>query len=292
MFDVVIIGKGPAGISSSLYTVRGNLSTLVVAKDFSGLYKSDKIDNYYGFVETITGKDLLEDGVKQAKRLGVTFAEDEIVGISYNGSFNVIGKHGTYEASAVILAVGQPGKKLTIKGIKDFEGRGISYCSTCDGFFYRDKKVGVIGYTDFAVHEASELLTYTKDITLFTNGREPDMDEQSQKVLQQLKVNDKPITRIAGGEFVEKIELSDGTSQNVDGVFIAYGSASAVEFALKMGVLTENNAVVVAKDGSTNIPGLYACGDCTGTFKQISVAVGQGALTGKAVLDYVKKLKK
>ncbi|HBN83105.1 MAG TPA: NAD(P)/FAD-dependent oxidoreductase [Clostridiales bacterium] len=292
MVDVVIIGKGPAGISSSLYTVRGNLSTLVVAKDFGGLYKTDKIDNYYGFPETITGKELMDNGVKQAKRLGVEFAEDEIVDITYDGSFNVIGNRGTYKAMAVILAVGQPGRKLSLKGIKDFEGKGISYCSTCDGFFYRDKKVGVIGYTDFAVHEASELLTYTKDITLFTNGRDLEIDEQSKDILQQLKVNNKPIAGIGGGDYVEEVEFTDGTSESVGGVFIAYGSASALSFALKMGVLTENNAVVVDKDGSTNIPGLFACGDCTGTFKQISVAVGQGAMAGKAVLDYVKKLKK
>lgn len=292
MFDVVIIGKGPAGISSSLYTVRGNLSTLVVAKDFGGLYKTDKIDNYYGFAETVSGAELLENGVKQAKRLGVKFADDEVVDITYDGSFNVIGKAGTYKASSVILAVGQPGKKLSLKGIKELEGKGISYCSTCDGFFYRNKKVGVIGYTDYAVHEASELLTYTKDITLFTNGQELEVDEQSKSILQQLKVNSKPILGIGGEEYVERIDLSDGTSENVDGVFIAYGSASAVTFALKMGVLTNNNAVMIEPDGSTNIPGLFACGDCTGVFKQISVAVGQGALAGKSALDYVKKLKK
>lgn len=292
MYDVVIIGKGPAGISSSLYTVRGNLSTLVVAKDFGNLYKTDKIDNYYGFPDTITGKELLENGVKQAKRLGVKFADDEVVGITFDGTFNVIGKQETYRALSVILAVGQPGKKLSLKGIKDFEGKGISYCSTCDGFFYRNKKVGVIGYTDFAVHEASELLTYTNDVTIFTNGQELKIDEHSDSVIRRFNVNNKPIARIAGDDFVERIEFTDGTSENTDGIFIAYGSASAVEFALKMGVLTENNAVVTEKDGSTNIPGLFACGDCTGGFKQISVAVGQGAVTGKSVLDYVKTMKK
>jgi thioredoxin reductase (NADPH) len=292
MFDVIVIGQGPAGISASLYTVRGNCSTLVVAKDFGSLYKADKIDNYYGFPETISGKELLENGIKQAKRLGVEFAQDEIVGISYDDAFNVIGKQNTYRARSVILAVGQPGRKLALKGIKEFEGKGISYCVTCDGFFYRNKKVGVLGYTDYAVHEASELLTYTEDITLFTNGKKLEVDEQSEKMLSQFKVTDKPIASVSVSEFVEKIEFTDGTAEEVDGIFVAYGSASAVEFALKLGVLTENNAIVTEKDGSTGIPGLFACGDCTGVFKQISVAVGQGAMAGKAALDYVKKLKK
>ena len=292
MYDVIIIGKGPGGISASLYTVRGNLSTLVVSKDYGSLYKADKIDNYYGFLETVSGKELLENGIKQATRLGVKFVDDEIVGITSDGNFSVIGKKNTYQSKAVILAVGQPGKKLSLPGIKDFEGKGISYCTTCDGFFYRNKKVGVLGYTDYAMHEAEELMTYTKDITIFTNGQKLEIDDKYSGMLSRYKVIEKPISQISGGDFIEKVEFTDKTSENVDGIFVAYGSASALEFALKMGVMTENNALVTDKDGSTGIPGLYACGDCTGVFKQISVAVGQGAIAGKSVLSYVKNLYK
>lgn len=292
MTDVIIIGKGPAGISASLYTIRGNLSTRVIGKDYGSLYKADKIENYYGFPEPISGKDLLDNGIQQAKRLGVEFEEDEIVGITFDGSYNVIGKNKTYQAKAVVLAVGQPGKKPSVKGLKNFEGKGVSYCTTCDGFFYKNKKVGVLGYTDYAVHEAQELLTYTKDITLFTNGNELEVDEKLNSLVDQFKVVTEPISGISGSEFVEKIEFDDSSAVEIDGLFVAYGSASAVEFALKMGVMTKNNALVVDDECFTGIPGLYACGDCTGGFKQISVAVGQGAIAGKNVLTYVKGLYK
>ena len=162
MYDVVIVGDGPAGISASLYTVRANLKTMVVGKGDSVLAKADKIENYYGFSQPVGGKFLLDEGIKQARSLGVQIIRDEVVGIEKSDAYEVLTTSNRYTCKAVLIATGQPVKKIRIMGLEDFEGKGVSYCTTCDGFFYNNLKVGVVGFRDFVVHEAVELETYTK----------------------------------------------------------------------------------------------------------------------------------
>ncbi len=170
IYDVIIIGKGPAGVSCAIYTTRANMKTLVIGKSDSMLLKADKIENYYGFENPIGGKELLETGIKQALRLGTQIAEDEVVSIEKTDIFKVTGVNGEYEATAVLIATGAPVVRVPVKNLDKFEGNGISYCTTCDGFFYRNKKVGVLGYTDYAIHEAIDLSAFTQDITLYTNN--------------------------------------------------------------------------------------------------------------------------
>jgi len=145
MYDVIIIGSGPAGISTSLYTKRANLSTLIISKSVGTLEKVKKIENYYGFKEPISGKELSENGINQAKRLGVEFVKDEVVKIEKESTFIIETINTKYEAKTVVLATGSSRRTPNIKGIKEFEGRGISYCATCDAFFYRKKDVGILG---------------------------------------------------------------------------------------------------------------------------------------------------
>jgi len=225
LYDAIIIGRGPAGISCAIYTARANLKTLVVGKDDSALGKAEKIENYYGFEMPVSGKSLLEAGEKQALRLGAEIAADEAVGIEKSGHFTVYCVNGEYQGRSVLLAPGAPAVKAPVRGIEDFEGKGVSYCTTCDGFFYRNRKAGVLGHADYAVHEAMELLAFTRDITLYTNGMEPDISPAFRKHIEVFRVNTKKIRGLFGQEFLEGIEFEDGTKEPVDGLFVAYGSA-------------------------------------------------------------------
>lgn len=290
MYDVIIIGKGPAGISASLYTVRANLKTLIIGKSSSALAKAEKIENYYGFEEVIRGEDLLNAGEKQAARLGAELVDSEVIKIEKNDYFEVLTSDNHYIAKSVLIATGQPLKKVKIENLDFFEGKGVSYCTTCDGFFYNNLKVGVVGYGDYVVHEAEELLSYTKNITIYTNGKQLELSDQFRGTAEKFEVNTREIYRIDGGEFLQKIFFKDGTSEDIDGLFIAYESPSSVDFARKLGIIVDGNAIVVDRNQQTNLDGLFAAGDCTGGFKQISTAVGQGAVAGKKMIEYVRSL--
>ncbi|MGI6623135.1 MAG: NAD(P)/FAD-dependent oxidoreductase [Clostridiaceae bacterium] len=289
MYDAIIIGRGPAGLSCAIYTTRGNLKTLVIGKADSMLFKADKIENYYGFEHPISGKELFEIGEKQALRLGAEIVEDEVVSIEKTDNFKVICVNGEYEAKTVLLSTGAPVVRAPVKKLDRFEGNGVSYCTTCDGFFYRNKKVGVLGYTDYAVHEAMELMAFTNDITLYTNGMTLNISEKLKDSVSKLKINDTKIKELDGQEKIEWIVFEDGSRDSVQGLFVAYGSASSNSFAMKMGIETEGKSIKVNDKMETNIPGLYAAGDCTGVFKQIAVAVGQGALASRQMIEWVRK---
>jgi len=291
LYDAIIIGRGPAGLSCAIYTARGNLKTLVIGKKDSMLFKAEKIENYYGFEHPVSGRELFETGEKQALRFGAEIVEDEVVGIDKMDVFKVTCVNGQYEAKTVLLAAGAPVVKAPVKNLERFEGSGISYCTTCDGFFYRNKKVGVLGYTDFAVHEAMELRTFTSDITLYTNGMPLKISENNKDFLPGLKICDKKIKELDGQDRIEWIVFEDGSRDNIQGLFVAYGSASSASFAQRMGIAMEGKSIKVDDKMETNIPGLFAAGDCTGVFKQVSIAVGQGALASKQMIEFVRNMK-
>lgn len=291
MHDVIIIGKGPAGISAALYTIRGNLKTLVLAKGDSELVKSAKIENYYGFVEPVSGNELVNSGIKQALRLGVEIIDEEVISMKYDNTFMVETAKNKYEAKAVLLATGQTRRRINITNLTQFEGRGVAYCSTCDGFFYKNLAIGVLGYTDYAMHEALDLENYSKNITIYTNGEEIQVSDKFTTDLERFRISSKKITKLDGDEFLQKIYFEDGSDEPIDGLFVAYGSASSASFARQLGVLTEGEAIVVDKDQRTNQEGLFAAGDCTNGLKQVAIAVGQGALAGKKIQDYIRSLK-
>jgi len=221
----------------------------------------------------------------------VRILDDEVISITHDGLFEVCTAEEKFTARAVLLATGQQRKKLKINKLDEFEGKGVSYCTTCDGFFYRNLKVGVLGYKDFAIHEAMELEAFTKDITIFTNGMKPEFSEKNIEKLDRFKLNRKVITGLEGGEYLEKICFEDGTCENIDGIFVAYETASSLDFARKLGVLTEEGNIIVDKNQQTNIEGLFAAGDCTGVFKQISVAIGQGAIAARQIIEYIRREK-
>ncbi|MGL5972496.1 MAG: NAD(P)/FAD-dependent oxidoreductase [Oscillospiraceae bacterium] len=286
-YDIAIIGKGPAGVSASLYAVRGGGTTLVIGKDSGTVGKCDKIDNYYGFRETISGEDLMENGIYQAERLGVDFLYDEVLALDYNGDFTVKCKTEDITAKTVLIATGSSRNTPRIDGIKDFEGKGVSYCAVCDAFFYRGKDICVIGNGEYALHEAMELKEVVKSVTILTDGKPIAFENVS----DDIKVIDKKIKLVSGEEIVSKVTFDDDSTLDIQGIFIAIGVAGSVELAKKIGAQVDNNKIIINESMATNIPGLYAAGDCTGGMLQVAKAVYQGATAGGEMLKTVRKLK-
>ena len=284
MYDVIILGGGPAGVSASLYCKRGNINVLMIYDEDSGLNWAHKIDNYYGFENGISGKELFESGIKQAKNIGVELAQEEVVKIEkLKDSFEVTTESNSYESKAIILAMGAKKNTLDIQGIEEFEGRGISYCAICDGFFFRNKDVAVIGSGNYAISETNDLINVANKITILTNGEEaPDFRADNVDVVT------KNIKEISGDNKVEEIRFDDGSTIKAQGVFIAQGTAGASEFAKKLGIATKNDKIVVDENMNTNIKGVFACGDCTGGLLQVSKAVYEGTKAGLAVVEYLK----
>ena len=211
--------------------------------------------------------------------------EEEVLNIEKLGEiFKVSTTQSSYEAKTVILATGNKKVRPNIEGVAEFEGRGISYCAICDGFFYRNKNVVVIGNGNFAVNEAKELENIVGNITILTNGLEIENESN-------FEVNLKKIKKISGQIKVEMIEFEDGTTMDVDGIFIALGEAGASDFAKKLGVITNGDTIKVNEKMETNIAGLYACGNVTGGLLQICKAVYEGAEAALEAVSYVRKNK-
>jgi thioredoxin reductase (NADPH) len=283
MRDVVIIGKGPAGISAAIYLKRANIDVLVIGKGMGSLEKAEKIENYYGFPEPVTGIELLNRGIAQAEKLGIQILSDEVVGIKQEENFIVQTTNAEFEARVVLLATGMTRSGLKVKGFDSLNGKGISFCAVCDGFFYRDKPLAVIGNGDYAASEIADLQHFTQDIKLFTNG----LNISSNKLTSgQFTVCDK-ILEIKGENHVESI-ITDKGEYPVAGIFVALGTASATDFAKSLGALTEGTNLIVAKDFMTTIDGVFAAGDCIGGFWQVSKAVSDGANASKHIISYLK----
>ncbi len=286
LYDVIIIGSGPAGISASLYTKRAGLETLIVSKEIGTLDKVEKIENYYG-TPNISGKEIQKIGEKQAKNLNIEIKSEEVMQIDYGRNFIVKTLNYEYEAKTIIIATGSNRKVANIKGIKEFEGKGISYCTTCDGFFYKDKDVAVLGNKEYALHEAQNLLPIAKSVTMLTNGEQP-----VEKRTEGIEIEENKIQEFRGTNSIEEIEFEDNTTKKIDGVFIALGTASSSDLARKLGViLDDKNNIKVDNKMETNIKGVYACGDCTGGILQISKAVYEGMVAGMSAIQFIKNTK-
>lgn len=286
VYDVIIIGAGPAGITASLYTKRANLNTLVVYYGDSSLEKARKIENYYGFKNGISGKDLYNEGIKQAENIGVKLKKEEVIKIQMNNSnFIVTTTNNKYVAKSVILATGNKKNKPLIQGIEKFEGKGISYCAICDGFFYRNKIVAVLGNGNYAISELNDLINIANKIILLTNGEvAPDVRADN------VEINTKKVKELVGEKRLEKVIFADNTNLEIDGIFIAQGVASSSDFAKKLGIFLNKDKIVVNENMETNIKGIYACGDCIGGTLQISKAVYDGMQAGLQVIQYLRKV--
>lgn len=282
--EIIIVGRGPAGISAALYTLRAGIKTTIIGKDGGALMKAEEIENFYGFPQPVTGAQLAQNGIAQAKRLGAVFAEDEVVHLGFGEKLLVRTTKAEYEGDAVILATGATRKTPNIPGLAEYEGKGVSYCAVCDGFFYKGRDVAVLGAHDFAIHEGRELLGVANSVTMLTNG-----DTPAPHVPAEFKVITDKIESFTGGDALDTITFAGGATLQVAGVFVALGVAGSAELARKFGAATENGRIVVDEAMATNIPGLYAAGDCTGGLLQVAKAVYEGAQAGTSAVRYLRE---
>jgi len=287
MKHLLVIGQGPAGISAAVYAKRGGAAVTVAANGVGALEKAEQIENYYGFGEPLTGRELAAQGVEGAKRLGVDFVEGELVGLRFKDTMDGFVAelvHRTLEADAVVLAMGASRLAPPLAGLKELEGHGVSYCAICDAFFYRGKRVAVIGAGDYALHEAEILRPHAALLSLLTNGEEPAL-----AMPDGIAVHTQRIVCIEGERRVQRIVFDDETVMDVDGIFMAIGTAGSMELARKLGVVLSDGKIAVGKNMETNVPGVYAAGDCTGGLLQIAKAVYDGAEAGLSVIRYLRK---
>ena len=280
MKQLVIIGQGPAGISAALYAVRGGADVTVIANGAGALARAGLIQNYYGFEDGISGRELIEAGVRQAEKLGVRMVRGELFGIEYGEEgFAVKTSAGTLDAGAAVIACGTQRNTPPIAGIDAFDGRGVSYCAVCDAFFFRGKKVGVVGSGAYAASEYEVLKGVIQDVTALTNGEAPQFS---------LPCDTRKIARLEGGDALERVVFADGSAEAFDGLFIACGTAGAFELSRKLGLETANGKIVTDERRATNVPGIFAAGDCTAGMQQIAKAVCDGMIAGTEALKYLK----
>ncbi len=280
MKRVIIIGSGPAGITTGIYLQRAKIDNIVVTNNQGTLKKADLIENYYGFEKPILGSELMEKGINQYLNLGGKIISDEVIGLDFEDKLVVKGLKEKYKGDTVVIATGVSRLLPNIKGLND--QLGVSYCAICDSFFYREKDVIVLGNGSYAISEAEVLKRVAKSVTIYTNGRamtcETDFEVNKDKIDLITKENNTYI-----------LQLSDGSVAFTEGIFIAEGIAGAMALAKKIGAKTEKNKIIIDENKKTTIPNLYAVGDCTGGILQISKAIYDGTV---AALDIIKENKK
>jgi thioredoxin reductase (NADPH) len=300
MYDVIIIGGGPAGMTAAIYAAKREMKTLMIEKGQFGGYMllANKLENYPGFM-SITGSELSEKMEEQVRSLKVDIVGAEATKLLLSGSSKKVETtEGTYEGKAVIFAVGGGHKKLEVKGEKEFTGRGVSYCSTCDATFFKGKTVAVAGGGNSAISDALYLSDVAKKVYLIHRREALRAEEARQSELSKKGVEiflNTGIDEILGDKSVNALTIRNLTSNqakrlSVDGIFISIGNVPHSELAKDAGVkLDEKNFIKVDRNQETNIEGVFAAGDVTGGVLQISTAVGEGCIAALSAYKYVKK---
>ena len=240
MPNIVIIGSGPAGVSAALYAVRAGVDTTILTKGPGALDRAEKIENYYGFAEPISGAELERRSIENAKRLGVQFVTAEAVGLTYIDKLTVETVGADYPADAVILATGASRAVPRIPGLAGLEGHGVSFCAACDAFFYRGKDVAVLGSGEYALHEVQALLPVAGSVSLLTNGA-----PLTAQFPPEVKVYSQKVDAILGEKVVTGVQLSGGETLAGSGVFVALGVAGSTALARKIGAAVDGNRIVV-----------------------------------------------
>jgi len=289
-FEVAIIGAGPAGFSAGIYAARSGLKAVLFDRGEGGgrAMLSPRIENYAGF-EIIPGVELMEKMKQHASKYITMHPFEEVREItSSEVSFSVRTTKHTYEVSALIFCTGTEHKTLEIPGEKEFLGRGVSYCATCDGFFFKGKRVAVMGGGSTAIIEALFLKQLgCKEVTLIHRRdqmrAEKIYEEEAREKQIQILLNQEP-ERITGDDVVGQLHLRDVKSGKtsvfeVDGVFISVGDTPQNQLAKQLGVLVDDQGyIIVDRQQRTNVEGVYAAGDITGGVRQVVTAVAEGAI--------------
>lgn len=301
MYDVVIIGSGPAGLTAAIYTGRAQLGTLVLEGAGVGgnTALTDQIDNYPGFPFGIDGSELIDKFRSQAERFGVEIRMEAVTGLTKeNAGIKIITEETEYLTRALIIATGAKRRQLEVEGEEDFLGRGVSYCATCDGAFFSGLSVAVVGGGDAAVKEALHLSDIASQVVLIHRregfrANQTALDRLKAKGNVSFKLN-RVVEKIAGEQYVTQLLLKDVKNQEeeilaVDGLFVSIGlvpdSMLFQEF-----VTTRNGYIVTDTNMRTSVPGVFAAGDIVDKeYRQVATAVGDGAVAGIAAIDYLKE---
>ena len=306
MYDLIIIGAGPAGVSAAIYAARQKLNLLVLSKDSGGQLskKAVDIENYPGF-NKISGPDLAAVFEGQLKANGVEVVIDEVLKIGKEGD-NFVVETATgenYESVAVIVATGADPRPLEAQGEKEFIGKGVSYCALCDGPIFRDKTVAVVGGGNSGFETALFLSNYVKKIYLLEFGGQLKADEHNQTLLAKSQkaeiITNAKVLKIEGDTFVKSLTYQDRLQNvekklDIEGVFIEIGYSPATAFLKEVVNFSERDEIVTDLETyETKTPGLFAAGDCNvSKYKQIVAAAGEGAKAALAAYGYIQKTKK
>lgn len=302
VYDLIIIGAGPAGVSAAIYAIRQRLNLLIISKDLGGQVakKAVDIENYPGF-EKISGPDLVELYQKQLDANQLQVAFEKVVSITKLNNFVIqTDFDNTYEALAVIVATGAESRKIGIPGEEEFAGRGVSYCSLCDGPVFKDKTIVVIGGGNNGFESAMFLSNYVKKVSILEYGEKANADAENQELVAQNKhievITNAKALRIEGDTKVTSITYQDvktGEEKTlpVDGIFVEIGYSPATEFLGDLVELSDKKEIVFdLKTLETKTKGLFSAGDCNvSKYKQIVMASGQGATAALSAYEYIKK---
>ena len=304
--DLVIIGSGPAGLTAAVYAARAGLAPVVVASSLEAggaLMTTTEVENFPGFPEGVLGPDLMDAIRRQAERFGAEVVPEDVVSVDLTGSVKTIKDTAddTYQAKAVILAMGSAYRKLGIPDEARLAGRGVSWCATCDGFFFRDKDIAVVGGGDSALEEATFLTRFAKSVTVVHRR-----DQLRASAIMRQRAADNPLIRfewnatvaaIEGDSAVRGLVLADtATGQTrtlpVEGVFVAIGHEPRSQLVAGQVELDEAGYVRVAEPSTlTNLPGVFACGDLVDhSYRQAITAAGAGCRAGLDAERYLAGL--
>jgi len=293
-YDLIIIGAGPAGLTASIYASRYGINHLVIAPKVGGeVFGWHEIGNFPGFT-SVKGVDLTEKMKEQAENLGAVILNDSVDSVKKESNFKIQTlTNGMIEAKTVLLAMGTEDRKLGVEGEKEFTGKGVSYCVHCDGAFFKDKKVAVVGGGDSAITAALYLTDIAKHVYVINRSNELKAEKIWQEKLQSKKNVEfflgTNITKITGTSVLEEIYLDNREKIQIDGLFVEIGSTPELSLinGLKVAV-NKKGYIQIAGDGATNVDGLWAAGDATdgsNNFRQIITACSEGAIAINAIHD-------
>lgn len=305
VYDLIIIGAGPAGVSAAVYAARQRLKLLIISKDIGGQVakKAVDIENYPGF-DKISGPDLVDLYKKQLKANELEINQDEVKAIEKTNDTFLIKtvSQKTYESISVIVTSGAQSRKLNVPGEEEFEGKGVSYCSLCDGPVFRDKTVAVVGGGNNGFESALFLSNYVKKAYILEYSDKANADEENQELVSKEKgieiITNAKVLKIEGKVFVNSITYEDLTSKRektleVNGVFVEIGYIPSTSFVGDLVELNDKREVVFdPKTMATKTPGLFSAGDCNvSKYKQIVMASGEGAVAALSAYEYIKRYK-
>ena len=304
VWDLIIIGGGPAGVSAGIYALRQKLKTLIITKDFGGQLnrKAVMIENFPGF-EEISGKEMMEKFFAHLKKYPVEIAIEEVEKVEKEREIFLVKTKSKKEffSKTLIVTSGVKPKNLEVKGEKEFLGKGLSYCAVCDGPLFEGKIVAVVGGGNSGFEAAIFLKDYVKKIYILEISNQIKADKENQEIVEKTgKVNlilNAKVEEIKGENFVKSLIYRDLVSQKlkelfVEGVFVEIGNIPETYFLKNLVDFNQKGEVIVNLETmSTKTPGLFAAGDCTfGKYKQIIIACGEGAKAALSAYDYLQKI--